>query len=565
MAEQLKVEIKRNARTRRARIRIQSISRDLEDSLTQDIDAGCDFDAQSDLHTATEYPGGQTLRASETACLAPALTPPDSIGLANSPNSSSACRNQGVTAATHADHAAQQSHSAQKDFEPSLLMSYLDYAFPVLFPFYKPSVLEGGRSWLLTLALQHPAFYHNIIGLAAYFYGAVPVAPGPEHDACVVKAQTELQTQMEKAVQGVRNSLRDVNERGIQNALSDSIHLLGNIVQLVNFEIAFASSENWQIHLTAAANLFNQTLRHHGKGGQGVLLITSLLEKLRCNVPLNCSVWSAEQAAFRFFTAMVIYQDIIASTTLEKAPTLFSLYSNVIADTPMLDTPSLLNLEEFVGCQTWVLVSIAEISCLNEWKKGSTRQGNFDIMVQVRNATIIQERLSDGVARLNDAVRNVPLQAVNSPYRPLETILAKSNINSGSAASKSTEHRLITRIWAHAAHIYLIVMLSGWQPAHLELRNHVAQALELLGSIDNPSWLRTLAWPLCVTGCLAAKEQESAFRDIANASGGLAMFGTLRDALNIMEEVWSQRSQHNADTWDIASCLRILGHSVLLV
>lgn len=564
MAKQLTREIKRNANLRRVRAKIQSSSRDLEDNFHEEAVANSCSLTPNPGDDAAELQD-QNSDASVCASLPPILTPPDSVSLRNSPTVVTTFVTRQESEVTPIAHTAHDDASTQKDFESSLLMSYLDYAFPVLFPFYRPSVLEGGRSWLLTIALQHPAFYHNIIGLAAYFYCAVPVAPGPEHDACVVKAQTELQKQMEKAVQGVQNSLRDVNERGVQHALSHSIRLLGNIVQLVNFEVAFASSDNWQMHMSAAADLFDQTLEHHGKGRRDSSMISNLLDKLRCNVPSNCSVLSAEQAAFRFFAATFLYQDIIASTTLERAPKLFSRYSNLLYDPERPAVPDLLKLDEFVGCQTWVLVAIAEISCLDERKKKSTRKRDLDIMVLVKDAQVVQERLHDGIRRLDEIAADPPVQRAENPFRPLETILAKSKIINGCPTPKMAESNLISRIWAHAAHVYLIVVLSGWQPAHDQLRGHVAQALDLLGAIDNPSWLRTLAWPFCITGCLATQDQESSFRDIASASGGLAMFGTLRDALNIMETVWSQRHQHNADTWDIATCLRILGHNVLLV
>ena len=96
---------------------------------------------------------------------------------------------------------------SQPDFESGLLVSYLDYAFLVLFPFYNPFILEVSCAWLLTLALKHPAFYHNIVGLAAYFYCAVPVLSGLEYDACVAEARTELHVQMENAVPGVQDGL----------------------------------------------------------------------------------------------------------------------------------------------------------------------------------------------------------------------------------------------------------------------------------------------------------------------------------------------------------------------
>jgi hypothetical protein len=43
----------------------------------------------------------------------------------------------------------------------------------------------------------------------------------------------------------------------------------------------------------------------------------------------------------------------------------------------------------------------------------------------------------------------------------------------------ASQINLVTRVLAHAALIYLSVVVSGWQPANLDLRYHVSQTLEL--------------------------------------------------------------------------------------
>lgn len=556
MAEHLKREIKHNALVRRGRNRMRNTRRIRDD-----------FDETNQSDPSLRPPPPE--RYAETASLhepiTPIATPPSPARLAFPPGQIDLRQPDQDIGVELSPEETSTVATEQHDFESGLLMSYLDYAFPVLFPFYKPSVLEGGRAWLLTLALRHPAFYHNIVGLAACFFCAVPVQPGPKHDTCTVKAQSELHAQLDKAVQGVQESLRDVTRHGICHSLAENIRLLGNIVQLVNFEVAFASSENWQIHLFAAVDLFEQIIEHNRRSCQTTVVMGTMLEKLRGSVPANCSILSAEQAALRFFASMLVYQDIIACTARETTPALMQYYDELLSKKPNVDQPSLLKLENYIGCHNWILRSVAEISSLSEWKKMAKRAGALDMMDLVRRATSIQDDLREGTARLEDAASDPWSQAPFSPYRPLETILAKSNINNGSTASQSVDQSVISKTWAHAAQVYLSTVLSGWQPCNIQLRSHVAQALDLLSTIDNPSWLRTLAWPFCVTGCFATEEQESAFRDVANASGGLAMFGTLRDALAIMEKVWSLRTHFDADTWDIAFCLRILGHSVLLV
>lgn len=556
MADRFKVQV-RQITSRRARLRSdQSLAQRLDES---DVDESPSEVRSPHLLEPTRitYTSGTSIPtpSSTSSC----VTSPDNTNTARlETNSQTAQVNLGSSKSI-ANH-------EQPDIEPSLLMSYLDYAFPVLFPFYRPSVFEGGRAWLLTLALKHPAFYHNILGLAAYFYCAVPVMPGPSQDACAAKAQSELQVHMSKAVQGVQDSLRNTSVAGVHHSLADNIILLGNIIQLVNFEVAFAPSNDWQIHLSAAANLLGMTIEHFGNAEAAETAMTVLLRKLRVGVPLDCSIWSPDQAALRFFAAVIIYQDIIASTALQEPPMLSTCHDEFLVKSLGHDPSSdLLNLEDFTGCPNWVMGSIARTSSLNKWKTKAKEEGNLDMFDLVERASVIKKVLREGHAMLDDTTTHVSSWTENSPYQSLESILARSGITSSLAAPRSTIHCNISRIWACAAEVYLITVLSGWQPGNALLRSRVAQALDILTTIDNPSWLRTLSWPFCIVGCLAAREQQEAFQHVANASGGLAMFGTLRDALAIMEEVWRKQNTCNTDTWDIAYCLRILGHSALLV
>jgi hypothetical protein len=124
----------------------------------------------------------------------------------------------------------------------------------------------------------------------------------------------------------------------------------------------------------------------------------------------------------------------------------------------------------------------------------------------------------------------------------------------------------VTRVWAHAALLYLSVVVSGWQPSNAEVRSNVGWIIELLTSeISPPETLRTMAWPFCVAGCLAEAAQERQFRAMVNALQPPSVFGTVRKALAIMENVWLDRGVVDSMSRDLASCFRCQGDLVLLV
>ena len=46
---------------------------------------------------------------------------------------------------------------------------------------------------------------------------------------------------------------------------------------------------------------------------------------------------------------------------------------------------------------------------------------------------------------------------------------------------------------------------------------------------------------------------------------GLRVFGTIREALQVMTVVWEHRGCVEAVNWGLAECLGVLGHAALLV
>jgi hypothetical protein len=132
------------------------------------------------------------------------------------------------------------------------------------------------------------------------------------------------------------------------------------------------------------------------------------------------------------------------------------------------------------------------------------------------------------------------------------------------SSTARTQSLLATRIWAHAAAIYLAVVVSGWQPNSFEIRHHVASIINLLsqGKLST-AVLRTVAWPYCIAGCLADATQEASLRGLVQDLRPSGLLGPLLKGLEIMESVWRKRDVLDS-AWDIAACFRSPGHLVLL-
>ena len=148
---------------------------------------------------------------------------------------------------------------------------------------------------------------------------------------------------------------------------------------------------------------------------------------------------------------------------------------------------------------------------------------------------------------------------------------------------------LHTRIWAQATLTYLRVVVHGFLPdaAHAGISESVEATLPLLRrafvlSGGGGGGLRTLAWPFAVTGCclpstVRAEDDGSGnggggcgralFEKAVSGMGGMRVFGTIGEALGIVRSVWEHRAAGCLDpeTWDITTCLGVLGHCALLV
>lgn len=555
MSRRIQVQVKQSAKRRRGIALMESIAQDLT-STSEDATSSSHLDA-SPSYLDHLTPQNSILTAESSTTISNNSFDPVEISdrpLAPSvePNISPDYFSTSVT-----DNLSTTSRS---DLDMSYITGYMDYVFPALFPFYRPSILQGGRTWLLVLATKSTGFFNTIVSLSSYFFCTIPIAPGPAHDACASSAWKELQKQMDLALMTVQRDLKDIGSRGVGKSLLNDVYLLATIAQLLNFEIALPSGK-WQIHLDAATNLFEKIIRHHG-GDDTARGIHAVLERL--GGPGSSLPPNPNQGAFRFFATILLIYDIIAGTSLERSPKLKIYHRELKQDGP--GKIPVVKMEEVIGCETWVLLAISDTATLGEWKKEESNTSNWSEDDFISRARSIEARLQEGLAQLDD--REILHERESSQdYQPdqrLEQMLQWSNCAYGFYPLIPELNTHITRIWAHAAHTYLLVLLLGWQPADPRIRSHTTRMIELFDKISSPTWLRSLVWPFCVSGCLALGQDRDAFRRIGSSMEAFQALGTAQEALSIMENVWA-REEMDSTSWDVGACLKILGHRVLLV
>lgn len=436
-----------------------------------------------------------------------------------------------------------------------LLMFYLEHLFPYLFPFYNPSILQGGRSWILEMMLSSAVVRQVTLCQSSYFFS---LARGSANDVVwemVLKQTTD-------AFGILRQALQIIDGSGITEHLHGAVRIMTGIMQVQRFEVVVLSFTNCQSHLNAALALFGRLLDSPGAvepvgPSSSFNAVMNLLGPSSWILPAQCvQVPSAEQAAFRFSSTLLIFDDIIASTVLQEQPRLYGYHRSLLSSID--DTEPPIDLEATVGCQNWALLQIGEIAVLDAWKQQCKKAGNLNVMELVHRAMVIKDLLEAHLRRLETEPVFIPREGISL----LDVFTADYRQQPKTPASQSS---LVTRVWAHAALIYLFVVVSGWQPASIDVRHHVGQILELLTQqISPPALLRTMVWPFCVAGCLAEPAQEDHLRGMVETLQPPSVFGTVRKALEIMENVWSNKDGDNSGR-DLAACFRSQGDLVLLV
>ncbi|KAF1955368.1 hypothetical protein CC80DRAFT_474812 [Byssothecium circinans] len=436
--------------------------------------------------------------------------------------------------------------------ERDFIIKYLDFIFPSLFPFYRPTLFETGRSWLLHLLGKSKIAYHSTVSLSCYLFTMaltdVDSGGDEEHTECKALRWEEIEQHTNKCFESIRMEMLALDLLSTNNTPAtklEKVTIMESVVQVLIFEIALGRAAPWNSHLPPAYALFEKIMASFpgqpSYQDQGQSNFASIL--LGIGPPLwtrpgyGNRIWSPEQTGFRFCAGLLIFIDVVASTALQQTPRLLPYHKDVFAPTDdgtSIVSEAEVRLSGIVGCRNWVIRSIAQTSALNSWKREQINANSLSVMELVNRASVLASELSDNI-------------------RPPLNIFSDPSTSS-----------VPTLIWAHAAQLYLVVTVSGWQLSNTEIRANVAQIIKLLQTVLAHQ-LRALAWPICVAGCLALKSEEAAFVALFSNQAKVYTAGALNDVRQILDQVWQRRPTTHTGNWDFASCFSILGAPILLV
>jgi hypothetical protein len=239
----------------------------------------------------------------------------------------------------------------------------------------------------------------------------------------------------------------------------------------------------------------------------------------------------ANEIACDFLIGVSVWFDILGSASTRSRPFMQTNFQYL----------DYIELDKVMGCESSVMILIAKISQLEQWKLEMQQGGRLSILQLGARAQEIKNLLNNTLAR----------QMIPPP-----------------STSASKHVHIITKVFTCAALTYLHTVVSGAHPELLEIEASVSMTIEAFGNLPDPKLLQNLIWPFCITGCMASKDREPFFKSLLSMPNIDEQGpGNYWKAFEVIQECWKLREQHGGACGkvDWTSAMKSLGYEVLLV
>ena len=261
----------------------------------------------------------------------------------------------------------------------------------------------------------------------------------------------------------------------------------------------------------------------------------------------------------RFFIKTTIWLDVLASVTTQEVPRFLEhcrvLFNGERIDDPLggIDVAPGTSMLSIVGCDSQIVLAIAEISNLAHWKEDCLWRGTLSTPELRRRGASIEEQLL-GTGSPHTALS--PLQPGTDNSRTLHShgvgsmnsSRRKEGGKNGYVAEVIERGRLTNDIFRTSAKVYLLTVLSEDNPVSPEIICAVAEAIEALKAVlERPSWHRSfvgsIAFGACLSGC---HTDDPAQREmLRNALNMLELqeepSGSIKEVAGLIQQVWQRR------------------------
>lgn len=232
-----------------------------------------------------------------------------------------------------------------------------------------------------------------------------------------------------------------------------------------------------------------------------------------------------------------------------------------------------LRMDSLTGCPNEVMLGIAEISALAQWKAQEQSKGHLSMRELVRRADAIEQQLRVYSSPASFApVDQAPLHpslpgAAGVDYNAISPILPmsmSSPIPANTTIPFPTENmrRVVARIFREAAVLYLHTVLNEPRPGTYlffsilkkkqreliwacylgvpEIKTSVDAIIQLFGQLPASEVDRSLVFPICLAGCLTDDRGRKELLK-ARLQAQDENLGNILQARALMETVWRRR------------------------
>jgi len=239
-----------------------------------------------------------------------------------------------------------------------------------------------------------------------------------------------------------------------------------------------------------------------------------------------------------FLADATIWMDILASTSLQKAPRLYKYYPHLLANGTYYENSGLF-LPRIVGCDNQTMLGIAETSALAGWKEVEMGKGSLDLH------------------RLSDEGRRIEGTFLTSLSPAQANAFITTSDDSTSSTNLLINRQNSTAVFRAAARVYLHTVISGSFPEAEHVANAVDEVIQCFEKVPKTNADRSFVFSLCVTACMARNQkQKDFFLDRFKALKTIDRVGNCHGAQRLVEEVWRIRSFRRprlpVEWWNVA-------------
>ncbi|KAF4172531.1 hypothetical protein CNMCM8694_001044 [Aspergillus lentulus] len=386
--------------------------------------------------------------------------------------------------------------------EAELLTHYLDYIFPMQYPYYRDNPYLGGRGWLFWLLTKKGPLREAALTLAALH----------EHTRShftTIDTERELLRYHTNAMRELRQVLTHREVDGFTTHHEQWLEFVSCGTALMSFEVFQGGTTNWETHLNALTSLVGQ-IDPIDLGNQQTHPDGEGIETSRGVV-----------AARRFLICNLLWFDLLACVAREAPPKM--AYREWLALEGM-------DISCVTGCQNWAMIAIGDIATL------SARADSMESELFNAKAMEINRHIMENMASLetnNSVCSNFYLQT--RPPADLEQ-------PTGFPSETESVSNSVTRVFAAAALVQLYALTADYAVTRYNINLAVNKAISAIRRVPRHLSRRGLAWPLCIAGSLADSDQQSFFDKLMREilDGPEPGFSNCGTALRIMRRCWAE-------------------------